>query len=240
MTEVQIPLTGAMPAYVAVPPGEGPWPGVVVLSDVMGMTSDLRNQADWLASAGYLAVAPDLFFRGNKVMCLRTIFRDALAGQGQTFDDIEAARAWLAGRGDCTGRVGVIGFCMGGGFALQVVVDHGFSVASTNYGGIPKGFDTFLAGACPIIGSYGAKDRSLRGTAAKLELALTRAGVHHDVKEYPEAGHSFLNDHDPAEFNPVVVWLARLSNSEFHEPSAADARRRILAFFEQYLAGDQP
>jgi carboxymethylenebutenolidase len=239
MGVVRIPLTGSMPAYLAAPPGEGPWPGAVVLSDVMGMTRDLRSQADWLAAAGYLAVAPDLFFRGKKVMCLRTIFRDALAGKGQTFDDIEAARAWLADRGDCTGQVGVIGFCMGGGFALQVVVDRGFSVASTNYGGIPKGFDRFLAGACPIVGSYGAKDRSLRGTAAKLDLALTRVGVPHDVKEYPEAGHSFLNDHDPSEFNHLVVWLARLSNSGFHEASANDARRRILAFFDQYLRGDQ-
>jgi carboxymethylenebutenolidase len=59
--------------------------------------------------------------------------------------------------------------------------------------------------------------------------------VAHDVKEYPDAGHSFLNDHDPAEFNALIVLLARVSNSRYHEASAADARQRILAFFDAHL-----
>ena len=62
-----------------------------------------------------------------------------------------------------------------------------------------------LAGACPIIGSYGARHRSNKGTAQKLGRVLTALGVDHDVKEYPDAGHAFLNDHESAgDRNPLI------------------------------------
>ncbi|MBE7189249.1 dienelactone hydrolase family protein, partial [Jatrophihabitans endophyticus] len=180
----------------------------------------------------YLTVGPDLFSDGGMRRCVVSTLRALTAGRGKPMADIEAARNFLTGDDRCTGKIGIIGFCMGGGFALATA-NIGFDAAAANYGQLPKDFDEAFRGACPVVGSYGGKDVSLRGAAAKLEDALAERDIAHDVKEYPSAGHSFLNDHY---FGPAIMHPVQKIMHVGPDPVAArDAWDRIEAFFDTYL-----
>ena len=225
--------SGEVGAYLAVPPGDPPWPGVVVLHEAFGLNADIRAQADRFAGRGYLALAPDLFSgRRPKPVCVLAAFRTLSRRSGPAFEAIEAARTALAERGDTTGRVGVIGFCMGGGFALLAAPRGWFQASSVNYGPVPKDAATMLRGACPVVGTYGERDFFMRGAPQHLEAALARNGVERDVEEYPEASHSLLNRHA----GPVPTLIDRVTGFGRTEPAASNAERRIDAFFDRFVA----
>lgn len=182
----------------------------------------MLRQTERLARAGYLALMPDLFADGGARRCLVPTMRAATSGRGRAWADLEAARQTLAEHPDCTGRVGVIGFCMGGSFALVAAGRGAFDAASVNYGLLPEDAERALAESCPVVASYGGRDRMLKGAAARLESVLEGAGVPHDVKEYPGAGHSFLND---AENAPRLLRpLTRISGIG---PETGIRRRRL-------------
>lgn len=222
---------GELRAYLSIPTGSGPWPGVVVVQDALGLSDDIREQADRLAAAGYLTLAPDLY-SGRGIRCVIATMRASRSGEGSAYEEIEAARRLLVERQDCTGRIGIIGFCMGGGFALLSAPRYEFAAASVNYGEVPADAVERLRGACPIVGSYGRRDRSLPGRAKRLERALSELGIPHDVKEYPDAGHSFLNRINAG---PVLGRFVQLGGFSYHHPSAEDAWRRIFEFFDEHI-----
>ena len=235
ITNVAARLGGSqrLTGFLATPPGDGPWPGVVVVPEIWGLNDVSRRHAGRLASLGDLTLAVDQYSDGGVRRCLVPTMRALVTGRGRPLIDIDAARQWLTLSPECTGRVGIIGVCSGGGFALLTAAT-GFGVASVNYGQLPQHLDATLAQACPIVASYGKRDHSLRGAAGKLERALNRAGVVHDVKEYPSAGHSFLNDEDTGP--RVLRPLERVVMGAGPEPAAAaDAWRRIEAFFASHL-----
>ena len=218
--------------YLAAPEGEGPFPAVLMIHEAFGLDDITVRHADRMAAAGYLTLAVDLFSDGGARRCLVATMRALAAGEGRAFTDLATARDWLQESGRTTGKIGVIGFCMGGGFALLLANDH-FDAAAVNYGRLPKNPDETLAGACPVVGNFGGRDRTLPGGAAKLESVLDRLGVAQDVKEFPHAGHAFLNDR---ETGPKVLRpLFRVMGIGPDPQSAPEAWQRIEDHFALYL-----
>lgn len=227
--------------YVAVPvrtrDRSGPWPGVVMVHDAFGLSDDMREQADWLAAAGYLVSMPDLYGGKNAFRCIKGTFAQLTARRGPVFDQIDQARQALAARPDCTSTVGVIGYCMGGGFALVLAGRPGWSASSVNYGVVPDDVADILSGACPVIASFGGKDKGLAGAADKLAEAAEKTGANVEIKEYPQARHAFLNRFAVA--SPLTPLL-KVAGIGYEHEAAADAKQRILAFFDTHLRGTDP
>jgi carboxymethylenebutenolidase len=222
--------TGQLRGYLATPAGDGPWPGVVVIHEAFGLIDDIRAAADKLADAGYLAFAPDLLSYGFAPRCLVTTMRTMIrGGGGRALDDIDAAREFVLAHDGCSGKVGIIGFCMGGGFAI-LAAGRGFDAAAPNYGLVPRNATALLAGACPVVASYGRTDVSMRGAAAKLERALVANDVVHDVKEYEDAGHGFMTQHTGR-----WSFVERVPTLGFVADAAEDGWRRVFAFFGEHL-----
>lgn len=239
MPDLSIEVTGfgTIPAYYSPAQGvDGPAPGVVVIHEAFGLTDAMREAADHLAARGYNAVAPDLMSYAGSARCLVAIARSMNSGEGRVYDEIHAARQWIAEREDSTGRVGIAGFCLGGAFAM-LMATQGFEASAAMYGQLPQRLESVFDGACPVVASYGGKDRSLRGAAAKLERALSAAGVEHDVKEYPDAGHSFMTHSE----KDAPAWLRPVSRGVLHvgyvDTAAEDSWARIDALFSTALRG---
>jgi carboxymethylenebutenolidase len=226
------------PAYLAEPSARSAQPirrpGVVMIHELFGVNDDIRHKADEMAAHGFLALAPDLYGGKSWTGCVRQAITQLRSGSGPMFDLLDATRKALAERPDCNGKVGVIGFCLGGGFALLCAPRPGFDVAAVNYGEVPKDAEAALAGSCPIVGSYGGRDAMGTKRPERLRRALVVLDVKHDVKVYPNSGHRFMSKASGA--GAVLTKVLRMP---YNEEDAADAWRRIYSFFDAELGRDR-
>jgi carboxymethylenebutenolidase len=200
---------------------------------MFGLNADIRRITERLATLGYVALAPDLYDgRGRRLLCIARTMRDLRSGQGRTFDDLEAARAWLCQRPDVdASRIGVIGFCMGGGFSLLFAARAPVNAAAVFYGAVP-GDASSIEGVCPVVGGYGARDRMFSGQGKRLRSYLDEQGIENDVRFYDDAGHSFMNRHSGLT-SRVMSWGPLKVG--YNEQAAEDSWKRIEAFFGRHL-----
>jgi carboxymethylenebutenolidase len=215
-------------AYAALPAGAKR--GMVVLPEVYGRQPEIDRVVERFAGAGYAAVEPDLFSTGPKPICIVRCMRAVATGEGVAAEQVRRATAWLRGKtGLPDEKIGVIGFCLGGGFALAI--GRGYGAVSTNYGALPK--DELLRGLPPVIGCYGGRDQILGNKGPVLEARLRSLGIPVETHTFPEVGHSFLTDgHHPIgdRVNQVLMgWVP------YNPTVAEEAWRRILAFFDTHL-----
>lgn len=210
-----------MDAFLVYPEGPGPFPGMVVVHEILGLNDDIRDITRRFSSAGYAALAVDLFSTGNRVMCMLRIFHSMLIRplNNGVVGDLRHTFTYLGGLPQVdSDRIGAVGFCLGGTFALQLAcVENDLKASAVFYGMNPRPLEA-VAQACPIVGSYPGEDFTARA-ARQLEPALERSDIPHDIRVYPGAKHSFFNQ-----------------GANHHSEAAEDAWNRMNAFFEKYMS----
>jgi len=206
--------------YLACPDGAGPFPGVVVIHEIYGLNENIKDIARRFAGEGYAALAVDLFGDRNRAICM---FRFMIGMLFNSRDhagihDLKAALTYLGGQPAVDpARLGAIGFCMGGSFAIGwACTDDRLKAIAPYYAMNPRPLEA-LARACPVVGSYPTGDFTTK-PGQKLDAVLDDYGIPHDIKVYP-AKHSFFNDQGP----------------NYDAAAAKDSWRRTLAFFKERI-----
>ena len=212
---------GRFGAYLARPPA-GQGPGLLLLQEIFGVNEHIRGVADQYALDGFVVLAPDLFWRQGHRIALgyegadrerANALKNALDTE-QTWRDLEASLSTLRARPECSGRIGALGYCLGGRLAFNAAASLGIDAAVAYYGG---GIQDQLALAeqmrCPIQFHYGELDAHIPPTAVEA-VRQAMADADAEVHVYPGAGHGFN------------CW----ARGSYHPASAALAHGRSLAF----------
>jgi carboxymethylenebutenolidase len=202
----------AVPCFLARPAVDPPWPGVIVVHEGNGMSPQLLRVCERLATEGYAAIAPDLFFRsgGSEAADFATLI--GALDRDEVLADLAAARAQLAALGAT--RVGITGFCLGGSISYRAALSNLDLDAAVPFYGAHIAHE-LGAPHCPVLLFFGGRDEYV--PAADIEAVR----AHHPdaVVVYPDAGHGFARDGSPS----------------YDEAAARDAWDRLLTFFSQHL-----
>lgn len=224
---ISLPVLGQQTgAHLARPAGEGSWPGVVVIQEWWGLDDHIKGVANRLAEAGFVALAPDLYYGAvasepdearKLAMSLRQEWSTALAAIQSAIDLLRAHP------NVSSDTIGVTGFCMGGGLTWHAAakLDH-VGAAVPFYGGGAEMTDAEVAQIkAPVLAIFGELDQGVSPEVAHARAAqMDRAGVAHETIIYPAAQHAFFNDTRPA----------------YHAEAAADAWQRMLTLFRETLS----
>jgi len=194
-----------------------PWPEGVMLRIRIGLHTDEPQRT----SEGYVGLAVDLFAGSNRAVCLARFFSGTLLNSLDHggIHDLKAALDHLQQRPEVDPeRVGAIGFCMGGSFAIGwACTDDRLKAIAPYYAQNPRPLEA-VERLCPVVGSYPAWDFTARD-ARRLDRVLDGYGVDHDIKVYPRARHSFFDENG---------WAYNAAASE-------DSWKRVLGFFAEHL-----
>ena len=213
--------TTQLEGYLARPDGDGPFPGVVVIHEIYGLNENIRDIARRFADVGYVALGVDLFAGRNRAVCMFRFIGEQLFKplDNNSIRELKTALTFLAEQpGVDNARLGAIGFCMGGSFAIAWACnDDRLKVIAPYYGRNPRPLEA-VARLCPVVGSYPSGDfTSVDGQ--KLDVELDRYNIAHDIKMYPGARHSFFNDKGRA----------------YDAAAAQDSWQRVRAFFKEHI-----
>ncbi len=186
-------------AFIAEPAGAGPGPAVIVIQEWWGLNDHIRDVARRFAREGYFAIAPDLYSRqGNKVATEPNLAAELMGGlkTEDGIDDLKATLQWMrAQKQTQQSRIGVIGFCMGGSYALLLPCESKeISAAAPFYGEIPSDEKIKNLG-CPVFYAYGENDGWIqRADVDRVAAALKKFDKQGEVKVYQGCSHGFFNN----------------------------------------------
>ena len=214
----------AVSGYLAKPGGKGPWPAVIVIQEWWGLDAQTESIADRFAAIGYLAFAPDLYHGEVAQLNDNETATKLVQKYGATaLSDLQSLYNALKKHPDCNGKLGSVGFCFGGRMSLSLGITRPLDAICTFYGGgMQQVFDKLPAIKAPVLGLFGDKDQSIPvGTVEQFDKLLDQIGVEHEVIVYPNSGHAFFRDSDPAVYKPEA---------------SRDAWERVQKFFKKNLS----